>query len=95
MGYRGDLPHYLLVTWFVLALWLAVAVETAIRWLRARVGSGFEDFEFGLVAVAAIFLVSNWAAHDQSGNRLGEEYTQAVLDRLPPNAVRVNRIRTP
>jgi 4-amino-4-deoxy-L-arabinose transferase-like glycosyltransferase len=89
VGYRGDLPHYLLVTWFVLALWLAVAVEAAIGWLRARVGVGFEEFEFGLMAVAAIFLVSNWSAHDQSANRLGEEYTQAVLDRLPPNAVLV------
>jgi Protein O-mannosyl-transferase TMEM260-like len=89
VGYRGDLPHYLLVTWFILAIWLAVAVEAAVRWLRARVGSGFEDFEFGLVAVAAIFLVSNWAAHDQSGNRFGEEYTKAVLDHLPPNAVLV------
>jgi hypothetical protein len=89
VGYRGDLPHYLLVTWFVLALWLAVAIEAAVGWIRARVGSGFEDFEFGLVAVAAIFVVSNWAAHDQSGNRLGEDYTRGILDRLPPNALLV------
>lgn len=89
VGYRGDLPHYLLLTWLILALWLAVAAEAAVGWLQARLGPGLEEFEFGLVAVAAIFVVSNWAAHDQSGNRLGEEFTREVLDRLPPNAVLV------
>ena len=88
-SYRGDLPHYLLLTWLVLALWLAVAVEAAVSWLRERLGAGLDEFEFGLVAVAAIFVVSNWAAHDQSGNRLGEEYTREVLGRLPPNALLV------
>jgi 4-amino-4-deoxy-L-arabinose transferase-like glycosyltransferase len=89
VGYRGDLPHYLLLTWLILALWLAIAAEAAISSLRARLGAGLDEVEFGLVAVAAIFEVSNWAAHDQSGNRLGEDYTRAVLDRLPQNAVLV------
>ncbi len=89
VGYRGDLPHYLLVSWLILALWLAVAVDAAVSWIRERIGSRFDDFEYGLIAVAAIFLVSNWAAHDQSGNRLGEDYTREVLARLPPNALLV------
>jgi hypothetical protein len=89
IGYRGDLPHYLLLTWLILALWLAVAAESGVAWLRARLGPGLEDAEFGLVAVAALFVASNWTAHDQSANRLGEEYTRTVLDRLPPNAVLV------
>jgi hypothetical protein len=88
-SYRGDLPHYLLLTWLLLGLWLAVAVESAVGRLRARLGAGFDEFEFGLVAVAGIFVVSNWAAHDQSNNRLGEDYTRTVLDRLPPNALLV------
>lgn len=89
IGYRGDLPHYLLVGWLVLAIWLAVAVDAAVSWIRERIGSGFDDFEYGLVAVAAIFVVSNWAVHDQSGNRQGEDFTRDVLARLPPNAVLV------
>ena len=89
VGYRGDLPHYLLLAWLILALWLAVAVETGFGWLRTRLGPGLDDAEYGLVAVAALFLVSNWAAHDQSANRLGEDYTRAVFDRLPPNALLV------
>jgi hypothetical protein len=88
-SYRGDLPHYLLVSWLILALWLAVAVDAAVSWVRGRVGSGFDDFEYGLVAVAVIFIVSNWSAHDQSGNQLGEDYTRDVLARLPPNALLV------
>jgi hypothetical protein len=88
-SYRGDLPHYLLLTWLLLSLWLAVAAEAAVTWLRRRLGAGLDEFEFGLVAVAAIFVVSNWAAHDQSGNRLGEVYTREVLGLLPANAVLV------
>lgn len=89
VGYRWHLTQYLLLTWLILALWLAVALEAAVSWLRARLGAGLDEFEFGLVAVAAIFLVSNWAAHDQSSNRLGEDYTRAVIDRLPPNTLLV------
>lgn len=89
IGYRGDLPHYLLLAWLILGLWLAVAAEGAVRWLRARLGSRLEEAEFGFVALAVLFLLSNWTAHDQSGNRLGEEYTRTVFDHLPPNAVLV------
>ena len=89
VGYRGDLPHYLLVSWLILAIWLAVAVDAAVSWIRERIGSRFDDFEYGLIAVAAIFLVSNWTAHDQSANRVGEDYTREVLARLPPNALLV------
>ena len=89
VGYRGDLPHYLLLTWLVLAVWLAVAVERAVGWLRIRIGSRLDDAEFGLVAVAALFVVSNWAVLDQSGNRLGEEYARTVFDRLPQDALLV------
>ncbi len=89
VGYRGDLPHYLLVAWLILAVWLAVAVEAVLAWLAARLGPGLDDAEFGLVAVAALFLVSNWAVNDQSGNRLGEDYTRAVFDRLPPSTLLV------
>jgi hypothetical protein len=89
VGYRGDLPHYLLPTWLILAVWLAVAGEAAVDWLRSRLGPRLEDAEFALVALAVLFLASNWAAHDQSGNRLGEDYTRTVFDRLPPNALLV------
>lgn len=89
VGYRGDLPHYLLLAWLLLALWLAVAAEAAVGWLRTRLGQGIDEAEFGLLAVASLFLVSNWAAHDQSGNRFGEEYTRAIFDRLPANALLV------
>ena len=89
VGYRGDLPHYLLLTWLILAVWLAVAVEAAVGWLRSRLGPRLDEAEFALVAVAALFLASNWAAHDQSGNRLGEDYTRTVFDRLPQDALLV------
>ena len=89
IGYRGDLPHYLLLTWLILAVWLAVAVEAAVGWLRSRLGPRLDEAEFALVAVALLFVASNWASHDQSGNRLGEDYTRTVFGRLPPNALLV------
>ena len=89
IGYRGDLPHYLLLTWLILAVWLAIAVEAAVGWLRLRLGPRLDDAEFMLVLVTALVLASNWAAHDQSGNRLGEDYTRTVFDRLPRDALLV------
>ncbi|HUP54898.1 MAG TPA: DUF2723 domain-containing protein [Methylomirabilota bacterium] len=89
VGYRGDLPHYLLVSWLIFAVWLAVAVDAAVTWTQERLGSRFEDIEYGLVAVAVLFVASNWAGHDQSANTAGEEYTRDVLARLPPNALLV------
>ena len=57
--------------------------------LVESLGPRLDDAEFMLVLVTALVLASNWAAHDQSGNRLGEDYTRTVFDRLPRDALLV------
>jgi hypothetical protein len=85
-GYLGDLDHYLLISWLVLAVWLTIAAEAVV----ARIGT-----RRWASALAQVFLVvlplsiaaSNWVAHDESANRLGEEFSATVFAALPPNAV--------
>ena len=93
VGYRNDLAHYLLLTWLVLAIWLAVLVDAAVGWLE-HAGEGgrlaARSVQGGLVAVALIFVASNWATHDQSRNRAGELFAQEVFDALPRDAVLVS-----
>jgi hypothetical protein len=93
VGYRNDLAHYLLLTWLVLAVWLAVLAESAVGMLERSPAGGAtaaRSVQAGLVAIAAIFVASNWAAHDQSRNRVGELFAAEVFAALPPNAVLVS-----
>jgi hypothetical protein len=93
VGYRNDLAHYLLLTWLILAVWLAVLAEAAVAWLERRLPGGTvaaRAVQGGLVAMALIFVASNWPAHDQSRNRSGEAFAAEVFAALPPNAVLVS-----
>ena len=97
-NYLGDLAHYLLTTWLILAIGLAVAAEAVIRALVGRVGgdasAGRGGSPVALVRYAALVLplvifATQWTAHDQSANRDGEQFTAAVFAALPANAVLV------
>jgi hypothetical protein len=85
-GYLGDLDHYLLVGWLIVAVWLAVAAEALVARIGARPG-------VRAVAQALMLLVplsiaaGNWASHDQSTNRVGDEFSTTVFAQLPPDAV--------
>ena len=93
VGYRNDLAHYLLLTWLVLAIWLAVLAEAAVAWLGRAINGGVtagRAVQGGLLAMALIFVASNWATHDQSRNRSGELFAQEVFAALPEDAVLVS-----
>ena len=87
-NYLGDLPHYLLTSWLILAIGVAVGVEAVVRaavmWFGDRAAS---------VPVAVVFLLpvallaGNWPVHDQSTNHDGERFATEVFALLPPNAV--------
>ncbi len=85
-GYLGNLDHYLLVSWLILAVWLAVAAETLAAQIGARRGVGAVAQALMLLLPLSI-AVGNWAGHDQSANRVGEQFSAAVFAALPPNAV--------
>jgi hypothetical protein len=86
-NYLGDLDHYLLVTWFVLAVWLAVAVETFVAAIAARLGPRAAAVQFVLILLPIAIATSNWASRDQSANRVGDEFAPTVFGQLAPNAV--------
>ncbi len=86
-NYLGDLDHYLLVTWLVLAVWLAVAAEWLVAAIQRRLGDRSADLELLVVVLPIILLAANWTDHDQSSNTLGEQFSATVFAQLPPNAV--------
>jgi hypothetical protein len=85
-GYLGDLEHYLLVSWLILAVWLAVAAEALVAAIGARPGArAFAQVLMLLVPLS--IAAGNWTSHDQGANRVGEEFSTTVFAHLPPNAV--------
>ena len=88
-NYLGDLDHYLLVAWLVFAVGLAVAGETLLNWLERRLPARREIARAGVLALALPLVIAsgNWASHDESANRVGEQFATLVFSKLPPNAV--------
>jgi hypothetical protein len=88
-NYLGDLAHYLLTTWLILAIGLAVAADALIHALVERVGPPVAIVRFAALALPLVIFASQWSAHDQSANHDGERFTAAVFAALPANAVLV------
>lgn len=86
-NYLGDLSHYLLTTWLILAIGLAVAVEAVVSFVVDRAGARAGWTQYGILGLALVLLASNWATHDESANRDGEQFTAAVFALLPQDAV--------
>ena len=86
-NYLGDLSHYLLTTWLILAIGLGYLAEWVVRVLVARVGPRASSVQYAILILPLVLLASNWAAHDQSGNRDGERFTTEVFAALPQDAV--------
>jgi hypothetical protein len=86
-NYLGDLSHYLLTTWLILAIGLAVATEAVVSGVAGRTRPGVEGIQYGILGLALVMLVSNWATHDQSANRDGERFATEVFAALPQDAV--------
>lgn len=86
-GYLGDLSHYLLTTWLILGIGLAVAAEAVVAIVVARAGVRAAPIQYAVAGLALVLLVANWATHDASANRDGERFTTAVFGALPRDAV--------
>lgn len=86
------LEHYLLVPWLLLAIGAGVALDVIGRFLVEGLRWPQREYAPAVVGVAAILLAiglvgSNWEASDRSGDRGGDEYVEAVMAALPPDAV--------
>ncbi len=86
-NYLGDLQHYLLTTWLILALGVAVGAEHVVRAATSVIGARAAPLQFVVFLLPLALLATNWPAHDQSANRDGERFTAQVFAALPPNAV--------
>jgi hypothetical protein len=86
-NYLGDLSHYLLTSWLILAIGLAIAVDWAVTLVVGAVGSRGSAVRFAALALPVILLASNWTIHDQSANQDGERLTEQIFAALPQDAV--------
>ena len=88
-NYLGDLSHYLLTSWLILAIGLAYAGETLVETVVGLGGPRLSWAAYALFILPAVLLASNWATHDQSANQDGERFTAGVFAALPQDAVLV------
>ncbi len=86
-NYLGDLPHYLLTTWLILAIGVAIGAEALLRAAMAWFGDRAAAAQVLVFLLPIALLAANWPAHDQSANRDGEKFAAEVFAQLPPNAV--------
>lgn len=86
-NYLGDLSHYLLTTWLILALGLAVAADRIVGLAVGAIGSRGSVVRYAILVLPLVLLISNWTAHDQSANDDGQRLTAQIFAALPPNAV--------
>ena len=86
-NYLGDLAHYLLTTWLILTIGLAVAAESILVFVVRRFGRRGGGLQYVAFLLPLVLLVSNWGAHDQSANHDGDRFTSEVFAALPPNAL--------
>ena len=71
-NYLGNLSHYLLTSWLILAIGLAYAGETVVEMVVQRADARLAWVAYALLIMPAVLLASNWATHDQSANHDGE-----------------------
>ena len=86
-NYLGDLSHYLLTSWLILAIGLGVTADRAVDLVVDAVGARGSVVQFAILALPILLLVSNWSAHDQSANQDGERLTEQIFAALPKDAV--------
>jgi len=86
-NYLGDLDHYLLASWLILAVWLAVTAEWLVGAIQARLDERAAWIAVALVVLPIAIATANWSSHDQSSNTDGERFAATVFAQLPPNAV--------
>ncbi len=86
VGYRGYLPHYLLVAWLAVAIWAALGLEAIVaaaersRWWRPALA----------LLVLAVPLVGGAVElpnHDLATDHVPQAFVDEVHALLPPNAI--------
>ena len=88
-NYNGDLSHYLLTSWLILAIGLGLSAEILVRGLVRLTEPRSAVVAYALFVLPIVLFTSNYAANDQSANTDGERFTAQVFAALPKHAVLV------
>lgn len=88
VGYRGDLPHYLLAAWLVVALWGALGLESIAGLLQSHTPRASEALPAALVVPLAIASL-NLPAHDLSRDSTPTRFVDQVYSLLPAGTILV------
>ena len=88
-NYNGDLSHYLLATWLILAIGLGYIAEAIVARFVELLGPRAGALAWVIALMPVVLLASNFASHDQSQNQDAKRFTDQVFDALPKNAVLV------
>jgi type IV secretory pathway VirB2 component (pilin) len=88
-NYLGDLSHYLLTSWLILAVGVAIAAELIVQALVGRLGQRVAVVAYAVLVLPIALAFGNWTSHDQSANQDGQRFAEQVLAALPDDAVLV------
>jgi 4-amino-4-deoxy-L-arabinose transferase-like glycosyltransferase len=88
-NYNGDLAHYLLATWLILAIGLGYIAEAIVARSVELIGPRAGALAWVIALMPVVLLASNFASHDQTDNRDAEQFTKEVFAALPTNAILV------
>ena len=88
-NYNGDLYHYLLATWLILAIGLGYIAEAIVARFVELLGPRANALGWVMACMPVVLLASNYASHDQSNNRDAKAFTDQVFAALPDDAVLV------
>jgi hypothetical protein len=88
-NYNGDLYHYLLATWLILAIGLGYIAEAIVARSVELLGPRAGALAWVIALMPVVLLASNFASHDQSSNQDAKQFTDQVFNALPKNAVLV------
>ena len=86
-NYLGDLSHYLLLTWLILAIGLAIAADWVVDLAESVMGPRGSVVAVAILILPILLLTSNWTTRDQSANTDGERLAAEIFAALPPDAV--------
>jgi len=86
-NYVGNLDHYLLVTWLVMAIWLSITGQAIVDRIEQRPWARVDLAQVLLLLLPLFIAVSNWPTHDQSANRVGDDFSARIFEALPQDAV--------
>ena len=88
-NYNGDLSHYLLTSWLILAIGIGFLAEAIVARVVELLGPRARVLAWIVALLPVVLFAANFGSHDQSDNQDAQRFTEHVFAALPKNAVLV------